>query len=425
MDRRLIRNGRVIDPASGLDAVRDILIEEGTIAAIGESIVAGDAEIIEAEGLVVAPGFVDMHVHLREPGREDVETIIGGSHVAAKGGFTAVCAMPNTNPVIDNQALVRFIIMEAAKGPINVYPVATVTKGAESKEISEMGELIRAGAVAFSDDGWPVRSSIIMRRALEYARMFDVPVLSHAEDLELTDDGIMNEGKNSILLGMKGIPAASEDVMVARDVMLAELTKGRVHICHVSTKGSVEIIRLAKARGVRVTAEATPHHFTLTDEAVKQHQALAKMKPPLREEEDRRAVIEGLRDGTIDAIATDHAPHSSHEKKQEMAYAPFGIIGLETALPLAISELVEKEGFELPHVIRLMTSNPAKLLNLPHGELKAGATADITLFDPEADVYIDKDFIVSRARNTPFMGATLKGRIHMTICNGQTVYKAQ
>ncbi len=418
-----IKNGRMIDPASGTDAKRDILVEDGIISKIGESLSApSGAQIIDAQGCLVLPGLIDMHVHFREPGREDQETIIGGSIVAAKSGFTSVCTMPNTSPVIDNQALVRFIKLEAENGPINVFPIATISKGAKGEEISEMGELVKGGAVAFSDDGKPVMNSLLMRRALEYARLFDVPIISHAEDLQLSDDGIMNEGKNSILLGMKGIPRESEEIMISRDVILARLTKGRVHIAHVSSAHSIEIIKQAKASGIKVTCEATPHHFSLTDDAVEEHLSMAKMNPPLRTEDDRRAIIEGLRIGVIDVIATDHAPHSPFEKMQEIEYTPFGIVGLETAVPLIITELVRKNGFSYIDAFAKVTINPSRILKLDKGELKEGKTADITIIDPEKKIVVSDDFIISRCKNTPFIGAELYGSVEHTICAGKIVY---
>jgi dihydroorotase len=370
----------------------------------------------------VLPGFIDMHVHFREPGREDVETIIGGSEVAAKSGFTSVCTMPNTNPVIDNQALVRFIKLEAEKGPINVFPVASITKGLKGEEISEMGELINAGAVAFSDDGSPVSSSIVMRRALEYSRMFNVPLLTHSEDLELSEDGIMNEGINSTLLGLKGIPRESEEVMIARDILLTRLAKGRLHVCHISAAGSVEIIRLAKSNGISVTCETAPHYFTLTDNMVSQQFAMAKMKPPLRTEEDMREMIRGLKDGTIDVIATDHAPHSLNEKMQEMEYAPFGIVGLETALPLIVTTLIRENGFSFIEAFGKITSNPASILKIKRGSIAVGMVADITIVDPDKVVLIDESFFKSKCKNSPFMGRRLFGSVEYTICNGNIVY---
>ncbi len=419
----VIKNGRLIDPASGTDGKFDILIEDERIAAVEGSIRAAEGVgVIDATGCLVLPGLIDMHVHFREPGREDLETIIGGSRVAAKSGFTSVCTMPNTVPVIDNQALVRFIRLEAEKGPINVFPVATVTKGLKGEEISEMGELIAAGAAAFSDDGKPVSSSLLMRRALEYSRMFDVPLLTHSEDLELTDDGIMNEGTNSTLLGLKGIPRESEEVMIARDVLLTRLTGGRLHVCHVSSGGSVDIIRRAKKDGISVTCETAPHYFTLTDDAVAEQLSMAKMKPPLRTEADRLAIVEGLKDGTIDVIATDHAPHSHNEKMQELEYAPFGIVGLETAVPLLLTVLVRRHGFSYLHAFATLTSNPARILKLGRGRIAPGEIADITVVDPEKKIVVDEGFLLTKCKNTPFLGCELYGSIEYTICNGNIVH---
>ncbi len=421
----IIKNGRVIDPASGLDAIMDVHITGEIVSRIALDIpVEPGCELIDATGCVVLPGLIDMHVHFREPGSEDKETIIGGSIVAAKGGFTSVCTMPNTTPVIDNQALVRFIKLEAEKGPINVFPIANITKGARGEEITEMGELVKGGAVGFSDDGKPVLSSILMRRALEYARMFDVPIITHSEDTLLSDDGIINEGVTSTLLGLKGIPREAEEVMIARDVLLARLTRGRLHIAHVSSGGSIEIIRWAKSRGVQVTCETAPHYFALTDAAVEEHLSMAKMNPPLRTEADRTAMIEGLRSGVIDVIATDHAPHLLNEKMQELEYAPFGIIGLETAVPLVISVLVRQNGFSLCDAFRPLTINPSNILGLGRGELKSGAAADITIIDPEKTILVDESFIISRCKNTPFMGMELYGSVEYTICSGKVMYGA-
>lgn len=420
----LIKNGRVIDPESGMDALMDVRVSGDRIAEISTGIGAASGyEIVDAEGCLVVPGLIDMHVHFREPGSEDKETIIGGSIVAAKSGFTSVCTMPNTTPVIDNQALVRFIKLEAEKGPINVFPIANITKGAKGEEITEMGELVKGGAVGFSDDGKPVMSSILMRRALEYARMFDVPIISHAEDILLTDEGIMNEGANSTLLGLKGIPRESEEVMIARDLLIARLTKGRLHIAHVSSAGSIELIKWAKGKGIRVTCETAPHYFSLTDDAVVEHLAMAKMNPPLRTERDRKAIIEGLKSGVIDVIATDHAPHLMNEKMQEMEYAPFGIIGLETAVPLVIHVLVRENNFSFIEAFKLLTINPARILKLDRGELKAGKTADITILNPARQVRVDETFIISRCKNTPFIGKDFYGSVEFTICGGKLAYK--
>jgi dihydroorotase len=422
----VIKKGRIIDPASKTDDILDLLIEDDHIAQIDRSIrIREGYGVIDAAGCLVLPGLIDMHVHFREPGREDVETIIGGSMVAAKSGFTSVCTMPNTNPVIDNQALVRFIKLEAEKGPINVFPIATITKGCRGEEISEMGELINAGAVAFSDDGMPVMSSVLMRRALEYSRMFDVPIVSHAEDLLLTDEGIMNEGVNSTLLGLKGIPKESEEVMVARDIMLTRLSKGKLHVCHISSGGSLDLINTGKNNGVKVTCETAPHYFSLTDDAVAEWMSMAKMKPPLRTEVDRKAIIEGLRNGIVDVIATDHAPHSLNEKMQEMEYAPFGIVGLETAVPLIITVLVRENNFSYLQAFEKVTINPSNILKLGRGELKKGMVADITVINPDKKVTINNEFLISRCKNTPFIGRELYGSVEQTICNGNIIYSSK
>lgn len=419
----IIKNGRMIDPASGTDDSLDIIINDDRITDIGRNLNPAQADkVIDASGCLVLPGLIDMHVHFREPGREDVETILGGSRVAAKSGFTSVVTMPNTQPVIDNQALVRFIIMEAAKGPINVFPAANITKGSKGEEIAEMGELAKGGAVAFTDDGRPVMSSITMRRALEYSRMFNTPILTHSEDKLLADEGLMNEGLNSTRLGLKGIPNEAEEVMIARDILLTRLTRGRMHVCHVSSAGSVELIRRGKNDGVSVTCETAPHYFALTDDAVEKFLSMAKMNPPLRTEKDRKGIIEGLRSGVIDVIATDHAPHALFEKMQEMEYAPFGIIGLETAVPLIVTELVRNNSFSYMQAFDKVTCNPARILKLERGELKKGGYADVTVINPDKKVKIDESFIISRCKNTPFMGSEMYGSIEHTICNGRHVY---
>ncbi len=418
----LIQHGRLVDPASKTDEEFDILIEDGKISKVDKNIKNIDARLINAKDCIVVPGLVDMHVHFREPGREDVETIIGGSKVAAKSGYTSVCTMPNTNPVIDNQALVRYIKKQAESGPINVYPVAAITKGSMGEELAEMGELIEGGAIAFSDDGKPVMNSTTMRRALEYSRMFNVPIITHAEDITLSGGGIMNEGNNSIFLGLKGIPREAEEIMIARDVLLTRLTKGRLHVAHVSSKGSLDIIAMAKRSNIQVTCETAPHYFSLTDDAIADHLSMAKMNPPLRTEEDRKAIIEGLRNGVIEVIATDHAPHLPNEKMQEIAFAPFGIIGLETAVPLIITILVKENGFSFLDAFEKVTINPCRILGIDRGYIKEGAVADITIINPDKKITVDEKFIISRCKNTPFMGRELFGLVEYTICNGTIVY---
>jgi len=418
----LIKYGRLIDPASKTDEEFDILIADGKISKVDKNIKKDDAQMITAKDCIVVPGLVDMHVHFREPGREDVETIIGGSKVAAKSGYTSVCTMPNTNPVIDNQALVRYIKKQAESGPINVYPIAAITKGSMGEELTEMGELVEGGAIAFSDDGKPVMNSTTMRRALEYSRMFNVPIITHAEDITLSSGGIMNEGNNSIFLGLKGIPREAEEIMIARDVLLTRLTKGRLHVAHVSSKGSLDIIAMAKRNKIQVTCETAPHYFSLTDDAIAEHLSMAKMNPPLRTEEDRKAIIEGLRNGLIEVIATDHAPHLPNDKMQEIAFAPFGIIGLETAVPLIITVLVKGNGFSYLQAFEKVTVNPCRILGIDRGYIKEGAIADITIINPDKKIIIDENFIISRCKNTPFMGRELYGLVEYTICNGTVVY---
>ena len=422
----IIKNGRIIDPLSGTDEHADVLIVDDRIEKIKAGIPDKDAhEILDATDCLVLPGLIDMHVHFREPGREDIETIIGGSIVAAKSGFTSVCTMPNTTPVIDNQALVRFIKLEAEKGPINVFPIATITKGSRGEEISEMGELVQGGAVGFSDDGRPIMRSILMRRALEYVRMFDLPIITHSEDLDLSDNGVMNEGATSTFLGLKGIPREAEEVMIARDVILTRLTRAKLHVAHVSSGGSLDIIRRAKDEGINVSCETAPHYFSLTDESIAEQLSLAKMYPPLRTEHDRRAIIEGLRNGIIDVIATDHAPHLENEKKQEIEYSPFGIIGLETAVPLVITILVKENNFSFREAFAKLTCNPSRILNLERGELKTGSVADITVINPDKTVTIDDTFLISKCKNTPFIGRKLYGSVEFTICNGKVVYRSE
>ncbi len=421
----LIRGGRIIDPANGIDTVADLNIATGTITALGAALKpASDTGVIDAEGLVVCPGFIDLHTHVREPGYEYKETIKTAGEAAAAGGFTTICAMPNTNPINDTRAVTELVLDAARReGVVNVRPVGAVTKGSAGEELAEIGELVEAGCVAISDDGKPVTSSLLMRRALEYALAFGVPVIDHCEDLTLSHGGVMHEGTVSTMLGLKGVPAAAETVMVARDLALAELTGGRLHLAHMSCAESIRMIRDAKARGVRVTAEACPHHFTLTDEAVIGFRADAKMNPPLRTRADVLAVIEGLADGTIDAIATDHAPHAPDEKACPLADAPFGVIGLETALSLALA-LVADGHLTLVQVIALLTAKPAGVMGLDRGTLRPGAPADVTIIDPNAEWVVDPTRFRSKSRNTPFGGWKMRGRVVSTLVAGKVVYDA-
>ena len=425
----LIQGGHVIDPGR-FNGVADVLIDNGKVLAIGNNLMArakqqgGVVEIIDARGKLVVPGFVDLHVHLREPGFEYKETIKTGTAAAAAGGFTSVCCMPNTQPVNDSQAITEFILEQArAAGNANVFPVGAVTKGSEGKELAEIGDLHRAGCVAISDDGQPVMNSLVMRRAMEYARAFDMPVIDHCEDLHLSEGGCMNEGIVSTQLGLQGVPAAAEDVMVSRNLALAELTGARLHLAHLSTLGSVRMVREAKARGIRVTAEACPHHFTLTEEAVRGFNTLAKMNPPLRTWDDVQAIKEGLRDGTIDVIATDHAPHAGQEKQQEFAAAPNGIVGLETALPLTLS-LVEEGILTLEAAIEKLTTAPANAFRLNKGSLAPGTDADVVIVDPQETWDIDPLRFRSKRRNTPFAGWKVKGRVKTTLLGGRIVYES-
>jgi dihydroorotase len=421
----LIRGGRLIDPARNMDGVADVYLVQGKVDGIGRNLAAPDgAMVVDASGQVVAPGLIDVHVHLREPGQEDIETIATGAMAAAAGGFSAVCAMPNTDPVTDNQAAVGFIVSRAQRAAkARVYPIGAISVGQKGKQLAEFGELVGAGAVAVSDDGKPVVSSHLMRTALEYARTFGIPVADHCEDPTLSAGGAMHEGIVSTRLGLKGIPAAAEEIMVARDILLAELTGGHVHLCHMSTRGSVELIRRAKEKGIRVTAEACPHHFSLTHERCEGYDTNAKMNPPLREPEDREAIRQGLKDGTIDVIATDHAPHHYDAKEREFDDAPNGIIGLETALGLAITELVESGLLTLPELVARMTTLPARIFNLPGGTLAVGSPADVVVFDPAIEWEVRPDQFFSKSRNTPFGGRRLRGRANVTIVRGQIAFQ--
>jgi dihydroorotase len=423
----LIRGGRVIDPAQNIDRVDDVLVRDGLVVSIGheggQPLGKAD-ETIEARGLIVAPGLVDMHVHLREPGREEDETIETGTRAALAGGFTSVACIPNTEPPLDTQAAVEFIHQKAARADTcNVFVVACVSRGREGKELAEIGRLVEAGAVAFSDDGAPVYDAELMRRALEYCRMFDKPILAHEEVLELSRGGVMNEGLVSLLLGLPGMPAPAEDVMIGRDIALTEATGGRLHVMHVSTAGGVALIRDAKRRGARVTAEACPHHFTLTDESLRGFDSNYKMSPPLRTAADVEAIIEGLVDGTIDCIATDHAPHAREKKMLELDRAPFGILGLETAVGLSVTRLVATGRIGWPRLIEAMSTLPARILGINRGTLRPGAVADITLIDPERSWQVDVGSFQSKSVNSPFHGWTLRGRAVATIVGGRMKHR--
>ena len=429
--RILIKNGHIVDPSQKIDEVGDILIEDGKIKELMMQDAGykmqdrkikdheSDSRIIDAKGLYVLPGLVDMHVHLREPGFEYKETIKTGTMAAVKGSFTTVCCMPNTYPVNDNASVTEFIIRKAAQeGYCTVLPIGAITKGQKGKELAEIGTMINEGCIAFSDDGHPVMNSLIMRRALEYSKTFDVPVISHCEDLTLSEGGVMNEGLMSVTLGLGGIPAEAEQIMVFRDILLAELTGGRLHIAHVSTEGSVNLIRDAKKRGVNVTAETCPHYFSITEDAVKGFDSNAKVNPPLRTERDIKAIKEGLRDGAIDVIATDHAPHHRDEKLREFDMAPFGISGLETALSLSL-RLVEEGILTMNQLVEKMVLNPSRILRLNKGTFKAGANADIAIVDINKEYRVESERFVSKGKNTPFEGWVLKGMCFLTICKGK------
>jgi dihydroorotase len=427
MGTLLIRGGRIVDPSQGIDRVDDLLVRDGQVVACGQAgaqPVGRADETIDAAGLVVTPGLVDMHVHLREPGREEDETIETGTRAAVVGGFTSVACIPNTEPPIDTQAAVEFIHQKAARADnCNVFVVACVSRGREGKELAEIGRLVEAGAVAFSDDGAPVWDAELMRRALEYCRMFDKPILAHEEVLELSRGGVMHEGLVSLVLGLPGMPAAAEDVMIGRDIALAEVTGGRLHVMHVSTAGGVALVREAKRRGARVTAEATPHHFTLTDEGLRGFDANHKMSPPLRTAADVEAIVDGLVDGTIDCIATDHAPHAREKKMLELDRAPFGILGLETAVGLAVTRLVATGRMGWPRLVEAMSTLPAGILGINRGTLRPGAVADVTLIDPDVTWRVDATRLQSRSVNTPFDGWTLRGRAVATIVGGRVKHR--
>ena len=425
----VIKNGRVIDPANGLDEPKDLLIDKGRIKALESSgSISFDAgekpSVIDAKGCVVCPGLIDMHVHFREPGFEYKETITSGCRSAAAGGFTSVAVMPNTNPVNDTRAVTEHILSLArTEGIINVYPIAAITQKLEGERLSEMADLKDAGAIAFSDDGRPVMNNELMRRAFEYSKMFKLPLIQHSEMLDLTEGGCMNEGMVSTELGLKGMPTEAEDIMVYRDIALLEKTGGRLHVAHISSKNSVDLVRQAKSRGLSVTCEVAPHHFTLTDEAVRGYDTNTKMSPPLRAIDDVEAIKEGLQDGTIDIIATDHAPHDIADKQVEYQNACFGIVGLETALPLSL-KLVDEKILSMGDVIKKLTSTPADIFNLKAGSLSLGNEADILIFNPNLEYSIDISKFHSKSKNSPFDGWKVKGKVIHTLVKGKTAYSA-
>ena len=428
--KRLLKGGRLVDPAAGLDGMFDLLIDGDRIASVGRDLPAAlvdGGEIIEVPpSLIICPGLIDMHVHLREPGHEQKETIASGTAAAAAGGFTAVACMPNTNPVNDNAGVTELILRKAAEsGLARVYPIGAVSRGQKGEQLADIAELRAAGCVAVTDDGHPVATALLARRALEYTSMFNMPLIEHCEDPSLKADGCAHEGPRAAELGLKGIPGAAESIMAARDVLLAEMTGGRVHIAHMSAWTTLEAVRQGKNRGVKVTCEVTPHHFTLTDDSLAEpiaYDTNTKMNPPLREARDRDAMIAGIVDGSVDAIATDHAPHHYDEKNVEYDRAPFGIVGLETAIPLAFDRLVHTGRIGIARLIELMSINPARILGIPGGSLAAGAIADVTILAPDLKVTIDRARLRSRSKNTPFHGWTLRGGVAATIVGGRTVY---
>jgi dihydroorotase len=422
----LIKNGRVIDPASHTDTVADVLIVDGRIAGVAPNLSSPKAEVFDATGMIVAPGFIDMHVHLREPGFEHAETIESGSRAAAAGGFTSVCCMPNTKPVNDNATVTSYIVDRArSKAVVNVFPVGAITKGSVGEELAAIGAMKAAGAVAISDDGMPVMNSRVMRRAMEFARSYGVPLIDHCEDLNLSGGGDMQEGAKSVRWGLRGIPAAAEDIMVARDLLLAQLTGARYHVAHISTRNAIGMVQYARRKGLPVTCEATPHHFALADEDMAPYDSNYKMKPPLRSTGDRDAVTDGIVNGTVSAIATDHAPHPGSEKMQEFERCPFGIIGLETAIALALEKLVHPGKITLNHMVELFTTGPDSVVRLGRGTLAPGAPGDVTVFSTELSWTYDVNQSPSRSRNSPFDGRTFRGGPVATIVNGAFAWKRE
>jgi dihydroorotase len=424
--RILIKNGRVIDPASGIDMTADVLLSGGKVEAVDRGLSEADAEIIDARGLIVSPGLIDIHVHLREPGNEGAETIATGTAAAAAGGFTSIACMPNTSPALDNETAVEFVCRQADReGHCNVYPIGAVTKARAGEELAEIGQMVRAGAVGFSDDGRGIDNTAVMFRALQYLRMFDKPILQHCEDQSLVRGGVMNAGKTATRLGLPGMNPVAEDLMIQRDLTLVEQTRARYHVCHVSTGRAVDLIRQAKAAGLPVTCEVCPHHLLLTEEACSTYDTNFKMSPPLRTQHDVDACRQGVADGTIDCLVSDHAPHAQQDKDLEFLDAPFGIIGLETALPLYIRALVEPGLIDWVTLIERLTIRPAAVLALPKGTLAPGADADVTLIDPEMEWTVDARHFRSKSRNCPFDGWTVRGRAVMTIVGGRIKYQLE
>ena len=422
----LLKGGRIVDPSQQMDMVGDVLLRDGRVESCGPALgTVDDAELIDCRNLVIAPGLIDVHVHLREPGREDVETVATGAQSAAAGGFTGICAMPNTKPVTDNQATVGFVKRQGeAAGFARVYPYGAISVSQKGETLAEIGEMVGAGAVAFSDDGKPVESAHLMRTALEYARAFNVPVAEHCEDMSLARGGAMNEGIVSARLGLKGIPAEAEEIYVIRDILLARRTGGHIHLCHLSTKGSVELVRWGKERGINVTTEVCSHHVSLTEDAVEGYNTNAKMNPPLRTAADVAALQAGLADGTIDLLVTDHAPHHYDEKEREFADAPNGIVGLETALGINCTYLLHRGVLSMSQMIDAMSCKPARVFHLPGGSLARGAIADVTVFDPSHRWTVDARQFKSKGRNTPYGGHVLIGAARMTIVGGRVVFRA-
>jgi dihydroorotase len=422
----LIKNGHVVDPVSGFDGVADVLIEDAVVRHVGPGLSApAGAEVMDAGGFYVAPGFIDMHVHLREPGFEHAETIESGSRAAAAGGFTSICPMPNTSPVNDNATVTSYITEKARKNAVvNVFPIGAITKGSLGEELAAIGAMREAGAVAISDDGRPVMNAQLMRRAMEYARGFNIPVINHCEDLHLSAGGDMHEGLESVRLGLRGIPGCSEEVMVARDILLAEVTGARYHVAHISSRHSVEMVQFAKSRGMAVTSEATPHHLDLADRDMKPYDSNYKMKPPLRGCGDVEAVLAGVVSGAIDAIATDHAPHPGSEKMQEFEKCPFGILGLETALGVVIERLIHPGKISLKRLVEMFTINPARILGLDRGTLRAGAPGDVTVFSTEREWTYDVNKSFSKSRNSPYDGRTFRGGPVATVVAGEVMWES-